>query len=83
VVGSQEVQKAWKCLIVNDTLQEGEILGFSGIWNVNMLQQCGKLILNIYFNEIGKEFLSSRLKISMKIFFLRGNMTNYMYCVKS
>jgi hypothetical protein len=25
VVGSQEVQKAWKCLVINDTLQaEGE-----------------------------------------------------------
>jgi len=61
-------------LIVNDTLQEGEIFRFSGIWNVNMVQQCGKLILNIYFNEIGNEFLSSRLKI---------NMTNYMYRLKS
>jgi hypothetical protein len=44
VVGSQKIQKAWKCLIVNDTLQEGEIImmntetfRLSGIKNVNMI----------------------------------------------
>lgn len=76
MVGSQKIQKAWKCLIVNDTLQEGEIImmntetfRLSGIKNVNMVQQCGKIILKIHFNdEIGKEFLSSKLTI---------NTTNY------